>query len=133
MDAAPRFDRIDEDSIAVLVRDFYALARRDALLGPVFEQAVGRTDAAWTEHLLRVHAFWSSVMLATGRYGGRPMQVHAMIPGLEGAHFRRWLALFAETAGQLFVPDLAAQFQDKADRMAAALMQGITLVRSGAV
>ncbi|QJE71888.1 group III truncated hemoglobin [Aerophototrophica crusticola] len=124
-----RFETIDDESIADLVIAFYDKARYDPLLGPVFEQAVGTDDEAWKHHLLKVHAFWSSVMLATGRYGGRPMQAHAMLPGLGPDHFRRWLALFAETAASLYVPEAAAQFQEKAERMAAALMQGIAMAR----
>jgi len=35
--------------------------------------------------------------------------------------FAIWLALFEQTAGELFVPDVAAQFTAKAHRIAASL------------
>lgn len=128
-DPAPPFARIDDTSLAALIIDFYAAARLDPLLGPVFARMVGQEDAAWADHLRRVHDFWSSVTMGTGRYTGRPMQVHGAIPGLEPAHFARWLSLFADTAARLFSPPAASFLNDKAERMAASLQQGIALTR----
>lgn len=130
-DATTPYPRIDDASLAALIVEFYAAARLDPLLGPVFAAMVGEGDAQWADHLRRVHDFWSSVTMGTGRYGGRPMQVHAGIPGLEAAHFQRWLALFAQTADGLFVPPAAAFLRDKAERMAQALQQGIAMARAG--
>ncbi|OYQ35779.1 hypothetical protein CHU95_05735 [Niveispirillum lacus] len=126
----PPFHRIDDASLAHLVVEFYAAARLDPVLGPVFQQMVGEGDAQWAAHLRRVHDFWSSVTLGTGRYDGRPMQVHAGIPGLEAHHFQRWLALFAQTVDSLFTPPPAAALRDKAERMSQALQQGLTMARS---
>lgn len=128
-DPIPPYARIDDTSLAALIVEFYAAARLDPLLGPVFSTMVGDEDAAWADHLRRVHDFWSSVTSGTGRYGGRPMQVHAAIPGLDGAHFQRWLALFAETTDRLFIPPAAAFLRDKAERMGQALQQGIAMAR----
>ncbi len=128
--ADPQYPRIDDTSLARLLVEFYAAARLDPLLGPVFQQMVGEDDEAWARHLGRVHDFWSSVTLGTGRYGGRPMQAHAGIPGLDAQHFQRWLALFTETTERLFTPPAAAFLRDKAERMGQALQQGIALARS---
>lgn len=128
-DHEPPYSRIDDTSLAALLVEFYAKVRLDPLLGPVFHAMVGEEDDAWAPHLRRVHDFWSSVTMGTGRYGGRPMQVHAAIPGLDGAHFQRWLSLFGETVGRLFTAPAAAFLCEKADRMGEALQQGITLAR----
>lgn len=125
----PRFTGIDEQSIGILVDVFYLRARHDPVLGPVFIRALGEDEAVWTAHLARVRAFWSSVLLASGRYLGRPMQVHAELPGVGAAHFRQWLDLFVATAEELFEPGPAAQFAARAARMAAALQQGIVVVK----
>lgn len=127
----PPYARIDDDSLTVLLIEFYAAARLDPLLGPLFQTVVGDGDAAWAAHLRRVHDFWSSVTMGTGRYGGRPMQVHAGIPGVEVLHFQRWLDLFAQTTDRLFTPPAAAFLRDKADRMGEALQQGIAMARGG--
>src|SRR5262245_32105423 len=77
---------IDEAMIERLVREFYGRARRDPLIGPVFETHV----EDWEVHIARICAFWSSVVLMSGRYHGQPMAVHFPLP-IEAAHFGRWL------------------------------------------
>ena len=110
------FDSITEPAIAALVDRFYAKARLDPMIGPVFNEAV----ADWDDHLSRLRDFWSSVMLTTGRYKGNPMMAHLRQP-IEPAFFERWLTLWAETAGEVFSPELAAQFREKAQRIAESL------------
>lgn len=63
---------ITEEALAALVGAFYAKVRRDPLIGPVFNRAI----EDWDEHLPKLQSFWSSVMLGTGRYKGRPMPAH---------------------------------------------------------
>ncbi|MDQ0468620.1 group III truncated hemoglobin [Labrys wisconsinensis] len=104
---------IDEALIRRLVEQFYARARTDAAIGPIFAAAV----ADWDEHIARITDFWSSVMLRTGRYDGRPLRPHLRLP-LEERHFDRWLALFEETARELCPPEVAALFLDRARRIA---------------
>ena len=85
-----------EPMIGLLVRTFYERARQDDVIGPVFAAAV----EDWEDHIAKITDFWSSVMLRTGRYGGRPMRPHLILP-LEGRHFDRWLDLFEATAREL--------------------------------
>jgi hemoglobin len=68
--------------------------------------------------------FWSSVMLTTGRYKGRPIPAHLKIEGIEPRHFTEWLDLFETTARDLFPPDLASAFVEKANRIAESLKLG---------
>jgi hemoglobin len=114
---------IDEALIATLVDRFYAAVRGDAMLGPVF---AARIDD-WDAHLAKLRAFWSSVVLMTGSYKGRPMPVHAAIGGLSVAHFERWLALFAQTAREVCQPAVAAVFVDRSERIAESLQLGLGL------
>lgn len=123
-----RFAAITEEALGELVGRFYASVRRDPLLAPVFEPAV----ADWDEHLVMLHAFWSSVMLTSGRYKGRPLPAHvrhgaAMTP----ERFERWLALWRETAKALFEPAPAAALVEKAERIAESLQLGIAFARGG--
>ena len=110
------FDRITEPAISALVRRFYGKARRDPVIGPVFEDAV----VDWNEHLAKLCDFWSSVMLTTGRYKGNPMAAHVRQP-IQPEFFERWLGLWHETAGEVFAPEAAAQFDVKAQRIAESL------------
>ncbi|MBS0234695.1 MAG: group III truncated hemoglobin [Proteobacteria bacterium] len=119
---------IDEELIGTLVDRFYAAVRRDEILGPVFESRI----ADWDAHLAKLRDFWSSVVLMTGRYKGRPMPVHAAIAEITDAHFERWLALFAETARAVCPPAAAALFIDRSRRIAESLKMGIALSRGDA-
>lgn len=101
-----------------LVALFYARLRQDAELGPIFERVIG---ADWGPHLKIMCDFWSSVMNTTGRYKGRPIPAHIKLIGIEPRHFERWLALFADTARELFEPALAQLFVLRAQRIAESL------------
>jgi hemoglobin len=115
---------IDEANIALLVRTFYDRARDDALIGPIFNGAV----ADWDHHIAQITDFWSSMMLKTGRYNGRPMRPHLRLP-LRGEHFDRWLQLFEATAREIFPDGIADAFIIRARRIADSFEMGVASVR----
>ncbi len=102
-----------EAMIEQLVHGFYGRVRQDALIGPIFDAKV----ADWDDHLAKLCAFWSSVILRTGRYDGRPLRPHLMLP-LEGQHFDRWLDLFEQMACEVMPRNAALLFIDRARRIA---------------
>ena len=119
---------ISEMALAQLIPAFYARVRKDPLIGPIFNGAIEHEQ--WPEHLKTLQAFWSSVMLGSGRYEGRPLPVHiALGPALTPAAFERWLALWHETTGDLLAPAAAAAFQAKARLIAESLILGIDFHR----
>lgn len=103
---------ITDDLIAVLVETFYERARHDPLLAPAFADVEN-----WDEHLTKLRAFWSSVVLMSGQYHGQPMQAHYHLP-IEPRHFDRWLALFEQAASDVCSPSAAYIFMEKARRIA---------------
>lgn len=111
---------IDEAAIARLVDTFYDRARADARLGPVFAAAV----ADWPEHMATLKAFWSSVMLRSGRYKGNPFAVHQAL-ALQPEMFSVWLGLWRATTRDIFTPDAAALFDQKALQIAQSLKAGL--------
>ncbi|QSB45511.1 group III truncated hemoglobin [Altererythrobacter sp. FM1] len=109
---------IDDPGLARLIDAFYARVRADEELGPIFNDAIHD----WPEHLEKLAAFWSSVMLASGRYKGHPVPAHIKHRDrITPALFERWLALWAETTDELMAPDAAAALQAKAARIAESL------------
>jgi hemoglobin len=104
---------LSEAMIERLVHTFYGRVREDELIGPIFNAKV----ADWDDHLAKLCAFWSSMVLRTGRYDGRPLRPHLMLP-LEGRHFDRWLDLFERTAGEVLPRRVALVFIDRARRIA---------------
>lgn len=113
---------IDEAMIERLIHAFYGKIRADDLLGPFFAARIA--PAEWPAHLEAIAAFWSSVTLMTGRYHGRPMQVHERLP-IDAAHFDRWLALFRATAVEVGPLEAAAHLIERAERIAVSLEAGI--------
>lgn len=113
---------IDEPMIEQLVRTFYGRVQSDPLIGPVFAERITN----WDDHIARLCAFWSSVVLLTGRYHGQPMPKHARLP-VGGTHFDRWLDLFEATASELCPPAAAAHFIDRARRIADSLEMGVSI------
>jgi hemoglobin len=110
--------KIDEAGLARLVDAFYARVRADTELGPIFNDAIDD----WPHHLDKLAAFWSSVMLTSGRYKGQPVPAHMkhkdrITPEL----FDRWLGLWEQTTEELMEPDAALALQEKAARIAESL------------
>lgn len=111
-----------EAQLAKLVDRFYAKVREDDALGPIFNGAI----ADWPEHLKKLTAFWSSVMLTSGRYKGNPMAAHLKHRNaIEPAMFVRWLDLWRETAREILDEHGAAGVIAKAERIAESLQLGM--------
>lgn len=119
---------LDEAMIRAVVDRFYADARRDPVIGPVFNRIIA--PEAWPHHLATIADFWSSMLLGTGRYAGRPMPKHMAIPELSDAHFMRWLALFRRTVDELCPPDIAALFIERSERIGNSFRMNIAMRRS---
>jgi len=115
---------LTEEKIAQLVATFYGRARQDDLIGPIFNAAV----KDWDHHIAQISDFWSSMLLKTGRYDGRPMRPHLVLP-IRPEHFDRWLALFETTAREIFVGDVAEAFIIRARRIADSFEMGIATTR----
>lgn len=115
---------LTEQKIAQLVATFYGRAREDDLIGPIFNAAV----KDWDHHIAQISDFWSSMMLRTGRYNGRPMRPHLVLP-LKAEHFDRWLALFEPTVREIFEGDVAEAFIIRARRIADSFEMGVATTR----
>lgn len=113
---------IEEKDLQLLVDRFYARVREDGTIGPLFNSAI----ADWPEHLEKLSAFWSSVMLTSGRYKGNPMAAHMRHAShIEPEMFDRWLSLWRETASELLDGPAAAAIVAKAERIAESLKLGL--------
>lgn len=126
---------VDEAMVHAVVHGFYDRIRADALLGPIFNDAIGDR---WDHHLAKMVDFWSSVLLMTGRYEGRPMAAHLNLdhkrgehgmPRLDEPHFQHWLDLFRETVADLCPPEAAALFVARAEKIAQSFVMGLRFHR----
>lgn len=112
---------ITGEAVAQLVDTFYARIRADAVLGPVFErQLAGR----WDQHLPRMVAFWTKVLIGSGDFQGNVYGKHMALSGIEEEHFTRWLALFRMTALEVLDARGAQEALVVAERIATSLQLG---------
>lgn len=112
---------ITPSSIVQLVDTFYARVRDDAVLGPVFE---AKLAGHWHEHMPRMYAFWTKVLLDTGEFQGNVFGKHMALNGIETEHFVHWLTLFKLTAVEVFGEDGAGEAITVAQRIASSLQLG---------
>jgi hemoglobin len=104
--------QVSEEQLEKLIPRFYAR------IGPVFNGAIGD----WKHHLEKLVAFWSSVMLTSGRYKGNPVAAHLKhLPTITPPMFDRWLMLWTEVTAEMLPAAAAAALQSKAARIAESL------------
>lgn len=92
--------------IRELVGKFYERVQEDDGLGPIFAQHL---SGQWDEHLERMCAFWTKVLVGTGDFQGNVYGKHMALEGLEPEHFQQWLRLFRQTADEVFADKIDAQ------------------------
>lgn len=111
---------VTEPELERLVKEFYALAGADPVIGPVFARAIPN----WDEHFQVVQDFWSRALLGTGRYSGTPFSAHIALK-LKPEHFTRWVALFSETARRVLEPAAADRAIAKVEHMSTCFQAGL--------
>jgi len=127
--ALPFQDRAKESGLtSELVRQvvvhFYDKVRCDAVLGPIFEMAIGNH---WDTHIERIIQFWLTATRLSRRYNGQNfMPAHLKHRSIQADQIPRWLALFRETATSQCSPRGAAVLIDIAERMVETLELGLS-------
>lgn len=110
-----------EALISAMVRQFYALALADDLLGPMFRAEIDDFD----EHLIIVTDFWSHALLGTSRCKrGTPFTHHTHLE-VDEDHFSRWMAGFTQAVQETLPPDLAGPAMKRAAHMTESFRMGM--------
>lgn len=115
---------INNAYIDQLIETFYMRIREHAILGPVFDQAIGDN---WPHHLSRMKDFWASVTMNAGRYSGKPVPAHRQhSESIQEWHFGIWLGLFKQTLEDTAPsPEAIDYFMVRAERIAESLKLAI--------
>lgn len=108
----------NRDDIFLLVSTFYGKIRKDAVLGPFFNETI--TD--WDEHLDKLTTFWESNLFLKTKYLGNPLEAHAKVDRMfnhtiTNEHFGLWLNLWIQTIDELFTGDYAENAKYRARKM----------------
>jgi hemoglobin len=115
---APVHPSITERQISDLVDHFYDRVWADPRLGPIFSARLQDTRDA---HLAKMKTFWSSVLLRTATYDGRPVPAHAKLKEVVSSDFEVWLGLFRPVAREVFSEEASAIVIEAAERIATSL------------
>ncbi len=118
VDRRPVHASITEEQISDLVDRFYDRVWSDARLGPIFSARLENSRAA---HLAKMKSFWSSVLLRTGAYTGKPVPAHVSLEDVQSADFERWLSIFRPVAYDAFSSEAAPLVIETAERIASSL------------
>jgi hemoglobin len=120
---------LTEALVRKVITSFYDKVRSDAVLGPVFAEAIGDD---WDPHIERIVLFWlTATRLKRGYDGRRFMPAHLGNGSIRADQLPRWLELFRNTAAEQCSPEIASALVDIAERMAETLAIGLARRDSG--
>jgi hemoglobin len=105
----------NKNDIESFVNGFYAKARNDESLSPIFMSRIA--DSEWPAHFERMYAFWNAILFAETGFQGNPMQKHMQLP-IDESHFDRWLFLFRQTIDENFSGPKAEEAKQRAASIA---------------
>ncbi len=112
------------EDVKALVDAFYEQVNKDELLSPIFNDVA---QVNWAHHMPQMYNFWSSILLGTQSYSGRPFPKHMVLP-LEQEHFAQWLRLFGATLDRLFTGPTADLAKERAVNIASMFQYRMGLI-----
>ena len=104
----------NRSDIIKFINAFYAKAKTNIVIGPVFHAAIKEKE--WEVHLQRIYDFWEMVLLSQSSYRGDPFSKHIDL-SIKKLHFEVWIQLFNETLDQYFEGPNVDLLKDRALKM----------------
>ena len=110
------------NDVKQLVVTFYEKVRRDAVLGPIFNQVISN----WEEHFDLLTDFWETQLFLQRKYDGNPVTAHQEVDdkinnSITSEHFGLWLNIWFETIDQLFEGETSWIAKNRAQKMSTML------------
>ncbi|HPW98721.1 MAG TPA: group III truncated hemoglobin [Flavobacterium sp.] len=118
----------DKNDIVLLVNSFYNAVQENEILGFIFNDVA---KINWDEHLPRMYAFWTSMLLNEHLFSGNPMEKHitlSKITSMTEIQFNEWLLLFTTTVDKLFKGEIANEAKFRAENIARLMLLKIQSV-----
>ena len=109
------------ESIAILLRHFYADVRQHKLLGPIFNQRIHD----WPAHLVKIGEFWARLTGGPSDFAGSLPTKHAPL-GIDGEHFDAWLSLWEANCRCYLAPREAQELFELAQMIGRRLQRMVT-------
>lgn len=118
----------DKNDIVLLVNTFYNSVQENEILGFIFNDVA---KINWDEHLPRMYAFWTSMLLNEHNFSGNPMEKHialSRMTSMTEIQFNEWLLLFKTTVDELFEGEIANEAKFRAENIARLMLLKIQSV-----
>lgn len=95
---------------------FYEKAIVDDILGPYFIHELGddMQSEDWVEHIDLLADFWLAKILGEKTYKGNFIGAHIKLPQISRESFTRWLELFSLSVDEVYIPEVAELFKERA-------------------
>ncbi|HHD75081.1 MAG TPA: group III truncated hemoglobin [Nitratifractor sp.] len=125
-----KYNTINQESIAVLVKTFYPTILADKIVSPFFIEKLGDdiNSPIWQEHLELLSNFWSSMALGDGDYNGNPLAAHFGMDLTKEA-FAQWLHLFAVAIDRVYEPRVGDFFKERSQIIARNFMANLGVLK----
>lgn len=107
-------DLKNKEDIIVIINAFYDRIKKDALLGPIFNEIA---NVNWEHHLPIMYDFWAFTILNEGTYARNVMTPHFVLNEkikLLPEHFNQWIVLFNETIDTRYHGENATAMKQRA-------------------
>ena len=122
-------DKVTRENIKEMVANFYAKVREHRDLSHIFKKFIGKSEAAWDEHIELIADFWATRIINDGKYEGRPLFKHIKMPHFPRERFADWLALFESALSEAYTPQAAEPFlamaRGMAERFQSVMYEGV--------
>lgn len=118
-------DITNRQDVELLVNTFYEKVKNNTTIGHIFNDIV-KVD--WDDHLPKMYAFWSGLLLGERGYSGNPMIKHielSRLTTLSENEFSEWLLLFNQTVDELFEGEKAHEAKYRAANIARLMLYKI--------
>ncbi|TPN87213.1 group III truncated hemoglobin [Aquimarina algicola] len=107
--------------VFLLVSSFYKAIRKDAVLGPIFNNHI--SEKQWSLHIEKLTDFWMTTLFGKACFKGNPGKAHKKVDQnlnhtIDQVHFGIWLQLWFKTIDSFFEGNIAQRAKDAARRMA---------------
>ena len=114
----------NREDVFLLINRFYQQIRKDDVLGPIFNNAIG---GYWEEHLEHLTDFWETNLFGVVSFKGNPVQKHQEVAiknkhSITAEHFGIWLQYWFNTIDNMFTGDKADTAKRRAQKMSTFLL-----------
>lgn len=111
-------NKLTEENINIFTRNFYNKVKVNSDLKEIFEQAIGKNNTDWDNHIKKISVFWRSSMLGTKEYKGNPMKKHVELPKFDIKLFDVWIQLFTDSLNEIYEQQIIDIYLKKVNNIA---------------